>query len=147
MNTDKTDKAGGIVYPGCYVPAVPVGELAGIADTDSRETTLPRANITEIHNGYKVELEAPGMEKEQFVIQTDKNILTIAAVNTTEVLPADAHYCLHEFGSHSFLRNIALPPDANTTFIHAAYHAGILTIHLCKTKGEQDHTKNSIPVY
>jgi HSP20 family protein len=46
--------------------------------------TVPALNISEEKNNYKVELAAPGLKKEDFKIDVERNVITISSEKETE---------------------------------------------------------------
>lgn len=147
MKTDHLRNESQTAYPGGFVPATNAGSIAEILRSVDAETVPPPVNIIELKDGYKIELEAPGFKKENFIIQADKQILTIFAENKEQGLATGARYCLHEFSNRYLFRDIVLPPDVNTLFLHTQYEAGILTFHLCKTTGRQEDAQTTACVY
>lgn len=147
MKTDRLWNEDQAAYPGGFVPATNAGRIAEILRSVDAETVPPRVNITELKDGYKIELEAPGLKNEDFIIQTDQHILTIFAENKEQGLAAGTSYRLHEFSNRYLFRDIVLPPDVNTLFLHTQYEAGILTIHLCKGAGLREDAPTTACVY
>jgi len=146
METDHLEHEG-IPYPGGYVPAEGTDRIAEIIQAAGTETIPPRVNMTETRDGYKIELEAPGQRKEDFIIQADQNILSIFADNRHGELAAGECYLLHEFTHRYLRRDIVLPPDVNTLFTHTEYQAGILTIYLGKMQHHPDDLRTVARVY
>ncbi|MBO9595965.1 MAG: Hsp20/alpha crystallin family protein [Niabella sp.] len=147
MKTDHLRNGDQAAYPGGFVPAANADSIAGILQSVDAETVPPRVNITELKDGYKIELEAPGLKKENFIIQATHHILSIFAENRAQELAAGTRYRLHEFSNRYLYRDIVLPPDANTLFLHTQYEAGILTIHLCKATGHRENAPTTAIVY
>ncbi|MCF3108303.1 Hsp20/alpha crystallin family protein [Niabella sp. CC-SYL272] len=147
MKTDHLRNEEQAAYPGGFVPAVNAGSITEILQSVDTETIPPRVNITELKDGYKIDLEAPGLKKENFIIQANKQILTIFAENKNQGLAAGTSYRLHEFNNRYLYRDIVLPPDVSTLFFHIQYDAGILTIHLCKTTGVPEDAQTTACVY
>lgn len=102
------------------------------------EFTVPPVNISENRTGYLVELAAPGLSKEDFKINLDKNIMTISAEQTTsteedtENKKEDVQYSKREFGYQSFSRSFTLPNSANLEGISAGYENGVLKVTIAK---------------
>lgn len=100
--------------------------------SDRVMTRVPAVNISESQNAYLIDLAAPGLEKEDFQIQLDKNILTVSV----EYKPADKkdekRYSKREFNYQSFSRAFALPESADDSAIDAEYTQGVLSIHVAK---------------
>jgi len=92
-------------------------------------TCRPAANILEKEDGFGIELMVPGMKKEDFKIDLDKDILTISAEAEQENV---SNYTRREFGIGSFSRSFSIPESINTDEIKAEYNDGILKLHLPK---------------
>ena len=52
--------------------------------TTSNFKPFAPVNVKEVENGYQLEVVAPGLEKEDFAVNLDKNLLTISAERKTE---------------------------------------------------------------
>jgi len=96
-------------------------------------STLPAVNIKELDEGYAIEVAAPGMRKEDFNINLDKNQLIISAHKEEEKDEKEKHYHKREFSYESFQRSFSLNQkmvDGNN--ITASYQEGILSIYIPK---------------
>ena len=52
--------------------------------SDRLVTKVPAVNIAETENGFHVELAAPGLQKEDFKINLDKNVLSVSVEKKSE---------------------------------------------------------------
>ena len=89
------------------------------------EHTLPKVNIIEDNNEYKIELAVPGFEKNDFNIEVDDDVLSISL---EKEMNATTTYNKREFNFGSFKRSFNLPESANSAKISANYKSGILNI-------------------
>ena len=99
--------------------------------------TAPAINVIEDDKDYKVEVAAPGMNKEDFKINvTDDNylVLTMEKKNESKDEDKKRKYLRWEFSYHKFEQSLALPEDVNKDEIKAAVNDGILTIDIPKMK-------------
>ena len=99
--------------------------------------TAPAINVIEDEKDYKVEVAAPGMNKEDFKINvTDDNylVLTMEKKNESKDEDKKRKYLRREFSYHKFEQSLALPEDVNKDDINATVHDGILTIEIPKVK-------------
>ena len=99
--------------------------------------TAPAINVIEDDKDYKVEVAAPGMNKEDFKVNvTDDNylVLTMEKKNESKDEDKKKKYLRREFSYHKFEQSLALPEDANKDEIKAAVNDGILTIEIPKMK-------------
>ena len=97
-------------------------------------TSVPAVNIMETENEFKVEVAAPGMEKKDFNINLDNNVLTISSEKeeTNEDKDKKGNYTKREFSYSSFARSFTMPDSVNIDKIAAAYKDGVLNITLPK---------------
>lgn len=100
--------------------------------SDRAMSKVPAVNISEDKTQYSIDLAAPGLKKEDFKIQLDKNILTISVEHTSDDKKEGKHYSKREFSYHSFSRAFALPESADDSAIEAEYAQGVLSIHVAK---------------
>jgi len=94
--------------------------------------TLPAVNVKDTANEYIVEMAVPGLEKSNFDINIDNNVLSIAAESKTENNTESENYTRREFGYSSFKRTFAIPDSVNAEKITASYKEGILKVLLPK---------------
>lgn len=96
----------------------------------SRVTTLPAVNITESQNHYNVSLAAPGLQKSDFKIDLDGNMLTISTEKEESSEEKNERFNRKEYSYTSFARSFTLPEDVMQDAIDATYENGILNIKL-----------------
>jgi HSP20 family protein len=100
----------------------------------STNTTLPAVNIKEDENEYEIEVAAPGMKKDDFKINLDKNQLTISSEKNSQKEEKEGeNYSRREFSYQSFQRSFTLPEQlVDDNKISAQYADGILRILIPK---------------
>lgn len=108
--------------------------------------SLPAVNVIDKDNEFIVEMAVPGMQKSDFDINIDNQILSISAETKTETEEADKNYTKREFGYSSFKRTFTLPKTVNTEKIAANYTNGILKIELPKFEEAKKKPLRSIKV-
>jgi len=99
------------------------------------DATAPAINVIETETEYKVEVAAPGMNKEDFNIHVDENRnLVIAMEKKTENKEEDkekkGRYLRREFSYTKFKQTLMLPEDVEKDTIHASMNDGVLSIEL-----------------
>ncbi|MCF6295347.1 MAG: Hsp20/alpha crystallin family protein [Flavobacteriaceae bacterium] len=94
--------------------------------------TLPSVNVKDTANEFIVEMAVPGLNKSDFDINIDNNVLSIAAESEIENNTESENYTRREFGYSSFKRTFAIPDSVNTERISASYKEGILKVLLPK---------------
>jgi HSP20 family protein len=96
-------------------------------------TTLPSVNIIETTEKFEVEMAAPGMEKEDFKLETKQNVLTISSEKKDERTNSEeGRFTKREFSYQSFCRSFSLPATVDSDKIKAKYENGILKILIPK---------------
>jgi len=95
----------------------------------SRAVNVPAINVKETEHEYKLSIAAPGLEKNDFVIQVNQGILTISA-EKEETKATDDKYNRREYNYSSWSRSFALPEDAVDGKISAEYKNGELKIEV-----------------
>jgi HSP20 family protein len=92
----------------------------------------PSVNIAETQNHFEIELAAPGLSKEDFKINLDKNILSVSVEKKAENVEEGKKYSKKEYAYNSFVRSFTLPEIADSSKIDAEYVDGILKLSVAK---------------
>lgn len=93
-------------------------------------------NVSENDKAFEIELSAPGLEKKDFKIELDSNILKISSKKVEDKPDQSAKYIQREIIPSAFERSFKLPRTVNIETINATYKNGILTLTLPKVKSE-----------
>jgi len=99
-------------------------------------STVPSVNIMENEKDFEVEVAAPGLDKNNFKVELDNDMLMISAQRETrnEEKSKEGNYTLREFSYESFQRSFQLPEDmVEKDKISASYKDGILHISIPKS--------------
>ena len=99
------------------------------------DATLPSVNIAETNDSFEIEVAAPGMKRDNFKIELDNNVLTIAShlEEQKEEKDESRNFTRREFSYKSFQRNFSLPENkVDGEKISAKYTDGILYISIPK---------------
>ena len=109
-----------------------------------RTITSPALNILEKGNGFRVELAAPGMVKENIKVDVNKeNQMVISAEKKAESEEKQERYLRKEFAYAQFVKTLTLPDDVDKEAISASYDNGILIIEIPrKLKPVAEETKS-----
>lgn len=113
-------------------------------DTDwmkKANATAPAINVIENDKEYKVEVAAPGMNKNDFSIHVDEGgNLVIAMEKKTENKEEDkekkGRFLRREFSYTKFQQTLILPADVEKDKIQASVNDGVLCIELPRTAPE-----------
>lgn len=100
--------------------------------TDRLVSRVPAVNIAETENDFQIELAVPGLKKEDFKINIDKNVLSISAEKKEENNEEGKKYSKREYSYTSFVRSFTLPEIVDHAKIDAAYIDGILKLNVAK---------------
>lgn len=96
-------------------------------------TTLPAVNIKENEDQFTVEVAVPGVDKNDFQIDLDNNILTISSEKKAENEEVKDNYTRREYSYQSFKRSFTLPKNVvDSDKIAATYKNGELVIAIPK---------------
>lgn len=98
-------------------------------------------NVKEVENGYQLEVVAPGLEKENFALSLDKNILTISAEQKRESEAKSETHLRREYKFQSFKRSFTVDENIDTENIDAKYINGVLVVSLPKKAEVKPATK------
>ena len=111
-------------------------------------STLPSVNLKETEKGFEVELAAPGLQKDDFIIEVHNQILTISSEKKEEKEEKDekGNYTRREFNYSSFKRFFTLPKSAEENNVQASYENGVLHIEIAKKVAEQERSAKKIEV-
>jgi HSP20 family protein len=94
--------------------------------------SFPPVNIVEKADSYQLEVAVPGLEKADFNIKLEGQILTISAAKKEETKAENDKVVRKEFSSKAFKRSFTLDEKIESSSIGAKYENGILTLHLPK---------------
>ncbi|MBS1534492.1 MAG: Hsp20/alpha crystallin family protein [Bacteroidetes bacterium] len=110
--------------------------------------SVPAVNIKETDTEFTLELAVPGKKKEDFSIEIDRNVLTIASETKTENEQKDQNgrYTRREYSYNSFSRSFTLPQTINAENINASYQDGVLHVTLPKKEEALPKPKRLIEI-
>lgn len=93
---------------------------------------LPAADMYETDKEIVVELDVPGFDEQELVLEVLDHTLTIKGEKTAETEEKRKSYYLHERLEKHFERRFTLPPEVDTEHIDARFHTGVLEVHVPK---------------
>jgi HSP20 family protein len=109
-------------------------------------SSVPAVNVVESAEGYKVEVAAPGLKKENFRINFHNHVLTIASKTELSAEETKGKYTRKEFGYTSFQRSFTVPNTVDADKIEASYTDGILHVHLPKREESKEKPARQITI-
>lgn len=118
-----------------------LSEMDGYFDQDFEGFNTPAINVRERNNMLEVDVAAPGMKKDDFKVEVDRDVLTISAESKEEKEESDERYMRREFNYQNFRRSFWLSDQIDQEKIEANYDDGLLKIRIPK-KTKEDKTKH-----
>ncbi len=111
-------------------------------------TNVPQVNIKESNKDFTVQLAAPGLKKEDFSINLEDSVLTIASQQTEhkETTNESEKFTRREFAFNSFTRSFTLPEEVKYDEIAATYTDGILEVKVPKDVNAKLEQKRTIAI-
>ncbi|MFH1121249.1 MAG: Hsp20/alpha crystallin family protein [Bacteroidota bacterium] len=93
---------------------------------------MPSVNIIEGKEDFRIEVAAPGLEKGDFRINLENNILTISSEKEEKDEQKEERYMRREFSYTSFHRSFSLPQSVEADKVSASHSNGVLSILIPK---------------
>jgi len=120
----------------------------GLSNNSTTNTSIPAVNIRETPEAFEVEMAAPGMNKEDFNIQLDNNMLTISSEKQHQNEQKDGErYARREFSYQSFQRTFHLSKDVvDADKIEAKYNNGLLHLTIPKKEEAKQRPPKTIKI-
>ena len=106
--------------------------------------SVPAVNVKETNDAFELEIAAPGMNKGDFKVELDNDMLVISAEkeNKNEEKDEKGNFTRREFNYQSFTRTFSLPERlVKGDSISAKYNDGILHISVPKTEEAKTKAK------
>ena len=115
--------------------------------TSSNWRNQPAYNIKEEDDRWHVELAVPGMDKNDFKIDLENDMLSISTSKSESKHETTDNYKVRQFGYTSFTKSFRLPENmVNEEEISANYKDGVLHISLPKRDDAKTNLKREITV-
>lgn len=113
----------------------------------SSQTTLPSVNIKDLNDAFEVEVAAPGMNREDFKITLNGNVLTISSSKEDKDEERTETFTRREFSYKSFQRSFELAKEViDDENIEARYENGVLRLTIPKKNSGKTETSRLIEV-
>ena len=114
------------MYLATYQPTLSqfIGDIldSSMQDGENQPSYLPRAYVTEKNGAYEVEVELPGVRKEDISLSVDKGLLTVKASRKREK------------EEYKYERSFRLTEEVDETQISASYENGVLHMNIAGKK-------------
>ncbi|WP_460925229.1 Hsp20/alpha crystallin family protein [Pontibacter brevis] len=118
-------------------------------NNNTERGSVPAVNVRETKNSFELEVAAPGMDKQDFKIELDNNMLIISAEkeNKQEEQDDKGNFTRREFSYQSFTRSFSLPERlVQGDKISAKYKDGILCITVPKSEEAKEKPVKKIEI-
>ena len=107
--------------------------------------TYPPVNVVELADQFQIQVAAPGMDKGDFEIKVEKDVLTISGQHERPAVEGE-NYRRKEFGSYAFKRHFQLPDTVEAGAIQASYVNGVLLVAVPKREEAKEKPPRKIEV-
>ncbi len=101
----------------------------------------PRSDAKAAENGYHINLELPGVKREDIEIELHQGVMTVKGEKKFERTEEKAGYFFSERQYGKFQRTFRLPADASEEGVSAEFHDGVLSIVVPKQTPEVPQAK------
>lgn len=95
---------------------------------------IPTVNTREADDAYYIEVDLPGVSKDDINIDVDDNTLTISGVRKVKEEHKEDNFYKVESVYGKFERSFSLPEDVDTDKIEAKHNNGVLEIKIPKVE-------------
>ncbi|MBB6610664.1 Hsp20/alpha crystallin family protein [Pontibacter sp. Tf4] len=102
---------------------------------------MPAANMRETEKEYAVDLAVPGMDRNDFTIEVDENMLSVSCQKEEDIKDEKDNYSRREYNYSSFSRTFRLPEAIVADKIKAQYDKGVLHITVPKAEQKEQRRK------
>jgi HSP20 family protein len=122
-------------------------DLFSTALSEDRGRSIPAVNVIENSDHFEIEVAAPGLEKKDFHIDLENNLLTISSEKEFKNEEnKEGRFMRKEFGYSAFKRSFTLPDSVDAEKISARYYEGILQIHIPKREEAKQKPPRQIKI-
>lgn len=135
----------GTAFPGMADEFFGKDFLSNFFDTQTG-ISMPSVNIVEGKDNFRIEVAAPGLEKKDFKINLENNVLTISSEKEVKNEQTDDKYMRREFSYSSFQRSFALPNTVDAEKINANYKDGVLNLLIPKKEEAKEKPARTIKI-
>lgn len=105
-----------------------------IENYNTGKNFVPKVRISENKDNFFINMEIPGMTKEDVKISIENNVLNVNGVKKQETKSEDTNIIANEIYLGEFSRNFNLSKEINIETIDAEYKDGMLNITLPKVE-------------
>lgn len=133
------------VYPGEYSPRLDTREVNNELKKPNKVVFHSLLKLIEHNDHFKIEAIIPGMKREDFYIDIDEDILSIAVVHKNNERVQQGNLKAAQFDC--FNEQLILPHNTEKDFVKAEYNDGLLCLYFLKSDSPGDHLHSNVIVY
>ncbi len=120
--------------------------LSNFFDDYQTGICVPAVNIIEGKEDFRIEVAAPGLDKNDFKIDVKNNVLLISSEKGQQDESKDEKIMRREFSYSSFSRSFSLPNTVDADKISANHKDGVLTINIPKREEAKEKPPRQIKI-
>jgi HSP20 family protein len=110
-----------------------INHLLGVTSRADDTSRSPALDVTESDQAYTLQMDLPGVRKEDIKITVEgRRVRLEAPLPTAEALPEGSRVVYRERAVSAFARSLVLPVEIDQTVSQAKLEAGVLTLTLGK---------------
>ena len=113
---------------------------------EEKVSWMPAVNIMEREKDFKIDLAVPGLDKKDFNIEVENDMLVVSGERKEEKVEEKDKVTKREFHYGSFKRSFTLPEIADVEKINASYNNGVLSVSIAKKEEAKQNAKRQIIV-
>lgn len=114
-----------------WLPAI-INDIMGSDWMLKSSITSPALNIIESDSEFRIELAAPGIDKENFKVDINNDGQLVISMSKRETTGSEAKYLRRDFAFSQFQQTLILPDNVDKENIEATHTNGVLTVVLRK---------------
>ncbi len=115
--------------------------IEGVEEEGTMSAFVPSVNTRESEFAYHIEMDLPGIKKDDIEITTEDNVLTISGERKLKEEAKDEEYYKVESAYGKFSRSFTLPEKVDFSAIQAEFKDGVLEVTIPKLKEEESKPK------
>lgn len=149
INYPNFSNTGRSTYPGEYTPNPSIYEkVSNPGSFHVRSAIFANVNISEDQEYYLIELDAPGLNREDFLVRiNERGNLSVSGIHKEPTRFLNEGYDHSKSNYFGFSRELALPENIDTDFVKAQCRAGVLSIWFLKTIKPHHKRPSLVVVY
>lgn len=136
-------------YRNCYSPAYRddfFNDMVSQKYYGRGFASTPAVNIIEENDGFRIDVAAAGLSKDDFKIHLEDDVLTVSASKEQDKKDEQDKYTRREFNYTSFSRSFQLDESIDQENVKAEHVDGILKIRLPKREESLKQGPKSIEI-